>query len=254
MSLDSWPRPCIFAHRGASAHAPENTLAAFELALRQGAPAIELDVKLSADGHVVVIHDPSVDRTTNGKGKVARLSLAELRALDAGSFFSEKYRGEKIPTLEEVFDLVGKRALINIELTNYTTPRDSLVEEVCRLVREHHMEENVLFSSFLPHNLHQAAILLPEVPRGLLALEGWKGLWMRSFQFFFGNYQALHPYVSDVTPQQIASVHRIGRRVHVWTVNDADRIRRLLKWGADGIFTDDPPLALRIAAEFHRAS
>lgn len=254
MSLDSWPRPCIFAHRGASAHAPENTLAAFELALQQGAPAIELDVKLSADGHVVVIHDPTVDRTTNGKGKVARFSLAELRALDAGSFFSEKYRGEKIPTLEEVFDLVGKRALINIELTNYTTPRDSLVEEVCRLVRKHHMEENVLFSSFLPRNLHQAAILLPEVPRGLLALEGWKGLWMRSFQFFFGNYQALHPYVSDVTPQQIASVHRIGRRVHVWTVNDADRIRRLLKWGADGIFTDDPPLALRIAAEFHRAS
>lgn len=254
MSLDSWPRPCIFAHRGASAHAPENTLAAFELALQQGAPAIEMDVKLSADGHVVVIHDPTVDRTTNGKGKVARLSLAELRALDAGSFFSEKYRGEKIPTLEEVFDLIGKRALINIELTNYTTPRDSLVEEVCRLVREHHMEENVLFSSFLPRNLHQAAILLPEVPRGLLALEGWKGLWMRSFQFFFGNYQALHPYVSDVTPQQIASVHRIGRRVHVWTVNDAEWIRRLLKWGADGIFTDDPPLALRIAAEFHRAS
>ncbi len=254
MSLDSWPRPCIFAHRGASAYAPENTLAAFELALQQGAPAIELDVKLSADGHAVVIHDPTVDRTTNGKGKVARLSLAELRALDAGSFFSEKYRGEKIPTLEEVFDLVGKRALINIELTNYTTPRDSLVEEVCRLVREHHMEENVLFSSFLPRNLHQAAILLPEVPRGLLALEGWKGLWMRSFQFFFGNYQALHPYVSDVTPQQIASVHRIGRRVHVWTVNDAEWIRRLLKWGADGIFTDDPPLALRIAAEFHRAS
>ncbi len=254
MSLDSWPRPCIFAHRGASAYAPENTLAAFELALQQGAPAIELDVKLSADGHVVVIHDSTVDRTTNGKGKVARLSLAELRALDAGSFFSEKYRGEKIPTLEEVFDLVGKRALINIELTNYTTPRDSLVEEVCRLVREHHMEENVLFSSFLPRNLHQAAILLPEVPRGLLALEGWKGLWMRSFQFFFGNYQALHPYVSDVTPQQIASVHRIGRRVHVWTVNDAEWIRRLLKWGADGIFTDDPPLALRIAAEFHRAS
>ncbi|MEJ5241767.1 MAG: glycerophosphodiester phosphodiesterase family protein [Anaerolineales bacterium] len=254
MRLDSWPRPCIFAHRGASAYAPENTLAAFELALQQGAPAIELDVKLSADGHVVVIHDPTVDRTTNGKGKVARLSLSELRALDAGSFFSEKYRGEKIPTLEEVFDLVGKRALINIELTNYTTPRDSLVEEVCRLVREHRMEENVLFSSFLPRNLHQAAILLPEVPRGLLALEGWKGLWMRSFQFFFGNYQALHPYVSDVTPQQIASVHRIGRRVHVWTVNDANQMRRLLKWGADGIFTDDPPLALQIAAEFRGAS
>ncbi len=252
MNLDACPRPCIFAHRGASAYAPENTLAAFELALQQGAPALELDVKLSADGHVVVIHDATVDRTTNGKGKVSRLTLSELRALDAGSFFSEKYRGEKIPTLEEVFELVGGRALINIELTNYTTPRDALVEEVCRLVREHHMEEHVLFSSFLPGNLRQAALLLPEVPRGLLVLPGWKGIWAR-FAFFFGNYQALHPYLSDVTPHQIASVHRLGRRVHVWTVNEAAPMRRLLKWGVDGIFTDDPPLALQIVSEW-RAS
>ncbi len=253
MSLDSWPRPCIFAHRGASAYAPENTLAAFELALEHGAPALELDVKLSADGHVVVIHDPTVDRTTNGRGKVARLTLAELRTLDAGSFFSEKYRGEKIPTLEEVFELVGKRALINIELTNYTTPRDSLVEEVCRLVREHRMEEYVLFSSFLPGNLRQAALLLPEVPRGLLVLPSWKGIWAR-FAFFFGDYQALHPYLSDVTPHQIASVHRIGRRVHVWTVNEPALMRRLLKWGVDGIFTDDPPLALQIVNEWRALS
>lgn len=249
MSLDTFPRPLIFAHRGASAKAPENTLAAFELALREGAPAIELDAKLSADGHVVVIHDPTVDRTTNGRGKVAQLTLSQLRALDAGSFFSANYRGEKIPTLEEVFELVGKRALINIELTNYTTPRDLLVTEVCRLVRKHRMEENVLFSSFLPSNLRQAAMLLPEVPRGLLALEGWKGVWMRSFVFFFGEYQALHPYVSDVNPNQIAAVHRLRRRVHVWTVNDPSQMRRLFKWGVDGIFTDDPALALHTLAE-----
>ncbi|MFN3743041.1 MAG: glycerophosphodiester phosphodiesterase, partial [Anaerolineales bacterium] len=125
-----------------------------------------------------------------------------------------------------------------------------LVEEVCHLLREHRMEENVLFSSFLPHNLHKAAILSPEVPRALLALEGWKGAWARSFAFFFGNYQALHPYVSDTTPHLLASIHRIQRRVHVWTVNDPNQMRRLFKWGVDGIFTDDPALALQIVQEF----
>src|SRR6266496_640164 len=116
MMLESLPRPIVFAHRGASAHAPENTIAAFELALAQNADAIELDVKLTADGHVVVIHDSTVDRTTGSRGRVKDLSLAQLRSLDAGSFFSEKYRGEKIPTLEEVLEAVGKRTIINVEL------------------------------------------------------------------------------------------------------------------------------------------
>ena len=125
--LTSLPQPLIFAHRGASAHAPENTLAAFELALAQGADGIELDVKLSADGHAVVIHDAAVDRTTGAHGMVKDLSLAELRALGAGSFFSEKFSAEKIPMLEEVFEAVGKRTFINVELTNYKTPHDQLV-------------------------------------------------------------------------------------------------------------------------------
>src|SRR5512139_733767 len=99
MVLESLSQPIIFAHRGASAHAPENTLAAFELALAQQADAIELDVKLSADGQVIVIHDSSVDRTTNGHGKVQDMTLVEIKALDAGSFFSSQFAGEKIPTL-----------------------------------------------------------------------------------------------------------------------------------------------------------
>src|SRR5262249_4010347 len=146
--LTSLSQPVIFAHRGASAHAPENTLAAFELALEQNADAIELDVKLSADGHAIVIHDPLVDRTTGSHGRVKDLPLQELRALDAGSLFSEKFRGEKIPLLEEVFEAVGKRMLINVELTNYSTPRDQLVETVCMLVKKCGLREHVLFSSF----------------------------------------------------------------------------------------------------------
>jgi glycerophosphoryl diester phosphodiesterase len=244
--LTSLSQPVIFAHRGASAHAPENTLAAFELALAQNADAIELDVKLSADGHVVVIHDATVNRTTGSQGRVKDLSLAQLKSLDAGSFFSESYRGEKIPTLEEVFEAVGKRTFINVELTNYTTPRDRLVEVVCALVKKFALQERVIFSSFFASNLSKSRAFLPEVPRGLLALNGWLGAWARSFGFAFGRYQALHPHLSDVSLQQVRRVHRLQRRIHVWTVNAPEDMRRLFGWGVDGIFTDDPQLAVEV--------
>jgi glycerophosphoryl diester phosphodiesterase len=247
--LTSLSQPVIFAHRGASAHAPENTLAAFELALAQNADAIELDVKLSADGRAIVIHDPLVDRTTGSHGRVKDLPLRKLRALDAGSFFSEKFRGEKIPLLEEVFEAVGKRTFINVELTNYSTPRDQLVETVCMLVKKCSLQEHVLFSSFFVSNLEKACAYLPEVPRGLLAFRGFLGAWARSFGFAFGQYQALHPFLTDVTPQQVQRVHRLNRRLHVWTVNAAEDMRRLFRWGVDAIFTDDPQLAVQVRGE-----
>jgi len=249
MMLESFARPVIFAHRGASAHAPENTMAAFELALAQQADAIELDVKLSADGYVIVHHDATVDRTTNGKGPVKDLTLSELRKLDAGSFFSEAFKGQTIPTLEEVFEAVGMRTFINVELTNYNTPRDHLVETVCMLVKKHQMQKHVIFSSFFASNLSKARHFLPDVPRGLLALGGWLGSWARSFGFVFGKYQALHPYLSDSTQQQVLRVHRLNRRIHVWTVNKQEDMRRLFQWGVDGIFTDDPQLAVQVRAE-----
>ncbi len=243
--LTDLPHPIIFAHRGASAHAPENTIPSFELALVQGADAIELDAKLTADGHIIVFHDATVDRTTEGTGRLAQKNLADLRSLDAGSFFSEQFRGTRIPTLEEVFEAVGKRIFINVELTNYAAPRDALVEKVCALVKKHALEKSVIFSSFLPSNLRQAERFLPEVPRGLLALGGWMGTWARSFGFSFGEYAALHPYLTDVNAQQVSRVHRLKRRIHVWTVNQPEDIERLNAWGVDGIFTDDPQLALQ---------
>jgi glycerophosphoryl diester phosphodiesterase len=251
MMLNTLPQPVIFAHRGASAHAPENTLAAFELALAQQADAIELDVKLSSDGQVVVIHDATVDRTTNGKGRVRDLPLADLKKLDAGSFFSEQFTGEKIPTLDEVFESVGKRTFINVELTNYNTPGDMLVETVCMLVKKHNMQKRVLFSSFFASNLSKARSYLPGVPRGLLALDGLLGVWARSFGFVFGKYDALHPHLNDMSQQQSLRVHRLNRRVHVWTVNSEADMRRLFNWGVDGIFTDDPRLALSVRAGSH---
>jgi glycerophosphoryl diester phosphodiesterase len=243
--LPELPRPVIFAHRGASAYAPENTLSSFILAVTQGADAIELDVRLSADGQVVVFHDSMLERTTNGTGHLAQKTLAELWALDAGTSFSNKFSGEKIPLLEEVFEAVGNKTFINIELKNHTTLPDPLVEKVCALMVKHGLEGRVLFSSFNAANLKRAYQLLPNVPCGLLTPRGWSGAWARSFGFTFGEYAALHPCFCDVNMQQIQRVHRLKRRVHAWTVNDIEEIGRLKAWGVDGVYTDDPLLALR---------
>ena len=243
--IEKLPQPVIFAHRGASAYAPENTLAAFQLALEQGAQAIEFDVKLSADGDVVVIHDQTVDRTTNATGDVARLPLADLRELDAGAWFGAGFRGEKIPTLHEVFAAFGETLLMNIELTNYATPFDALVPKVVDLIKKYGLERQVWFSSFYPHNLMRAARLLPSVPRAQLIWPGRAGGWQRVWGRII-NVQAEHPWQGDITAAYVENAHQRNRRVHSWTVNDPSDMRRLSALQIDGIFTDDPIAALKI--------
>jgi glycerophosphoryl diester phosphodiesterase len=241
--IKHFPTPIFFAHRGASAHAPENTLAAFELAVEQGAPAIEFDVKLTSDRQLIIIHDTTLNRTTNGAGPVAKQSLAALRELDAGSWFSANFRAEKIPLLSEVFEAVGKKVFINVELTNYSTPFDGLVNEVAAMVKKHGLQECVIFSSFYFTNLVMAKRLLPNVPCGQLMLEGSSGWWQR-FAAGFMTLEAEHPYTTDVTAKSVQAIHGKGRRVHAWTVNDPADMRRLRSQAVDGIFSDDPLLAL----------
>src|SRR6266542_2514638 len=125
--------------------------------------------------------------------------------------------------------------MINIELTNYSTPRDGLTAKVCELIKRHDNHSQILFSSFFPSNLKIAAKMLPEIPRGLLAMPGLAGLWARSFGFMFGDYQALHSHSSNTSREQMQRAHRLKRRVHVWTVNAPEEIIRLKEWGVDGI-------------------
>ena len=241
------PRPTIFAHRGSKNHAPENTLAAFKLALAQGAPAIELDVKLTADGEIVVFHDRTLDRTTGGTGRLQDQTLASLKALDAGSHFSPAFKGEPIPTLAEVFEAVGRQVFINIELTNYASPKDQLPDKVAELIIKFDLQDGVMFSSFNRYALQRAKQLLPAVPLGLLALPGIIGAPARGW---LGRqwvaYQALHPALVDATPGLISKAHQRGHRVHVYTVNKREDMLRLFQHGVDGIFTDDPPLAFDV--------
>ena len=234
------PSPVVIAHRGDSACAPENTLAAFRMAAEKGADAIEFDAKLSADGRVIVIHDQTVSRTTNGQGEVRKLKYAEMRSLDAGVWFGERFIGERIPTLDEIFETVGKSLHINVELTNYAAPTDDLVVKVVETIRRHGNQEQILFSSFLPRNLRKAAGLLPRVPRALLAWSNWLGWPARELVWQTNTYWALNPHFVNADLRLVNRVHARGKRVNVWTVNDVTEMKRLIGLGVDGIFTDDP--------------
>lgn len=221
--------PKIIAHRGASALAPENTLAAFQLALDQGADGIELDVMLSKEGEMVVIHDDSVDRTTNGAGKVADVTLAELKALDAG-------QGEAIPTLAEVLDRFGGKFLINVELKNYSSMLDGLPVAVAGLVKADNLAESILISSFNPFNLPRFHRRAPESRLGLLTQPGKA----RSGLGRLFRFDALHPYYGDVDADLVQAEHAHGRQVNVWTVDDPEQLQRLAQLGVDAIITNDP--------------
>ncbi len=247
--LHQLERPAIFAHRGASTYAPENTIAAFILAIQQNADAIELDAKLCADGYVVIIHDQTVNRTTGAEGRVAEMTLAELQKFDAGSHFDVTFHGEVIPTLDQVLEAVGKRIYINIELSNYASKNDNLPEMAAAIVNRHALNDWIMFSSFNPVALVRAKRVLPDVPVGLLALRGGSGAWARSRLGSLLNYHALHPHYTDIDRKLVDRLHRRSARIHPFTVNHASDLLDMTRLDVDGIITDDPMLARQIVAQ-----
>jgi glycerophosphoryl diester phosphodiesterase len=247
--FEKFTQPVIIAHRGSSTRAPENTLSAFKLALEERADGIELDAKLTLDGQVVVIHDQTTDRTTGFKGTVSQMLLKELKDLEAGSLFDPKFLGEQIPTLDEVFEEVGGKMLINVELTNYASPRDALVAKVVDIVKRHEAQNSVLFSSFFASNLRRAAVLMPEVPRAILCSAGIFGVLARSNYGYRASPAIVHPYFTDVTPAYVNREHARNRRVHVWTVDAEADLRRMAAAGVDGIITDDPLFAREVVKQ-----
>jgi glycerophosphoryl diester phosphodiesterase len=240
---DSWfaNGPLIIGHRGASVDAPENTIAAFQAAVAAGADGVELDVHLTADGVPVVIHNPSVDATTDGVGMVNDLTLAAIRQLDAGSHFGTAgaFKGDLVPTLEEVLSAYGDQLLVNIELKAQTRPPASarLEVTVAELVRRLGLQERVWVSSFAPHSLTKMRQVAPEIPCGLLYSPLSLGsAWLAPITPF----EALHPHASLAWPWFVRLAHRMGKRVVIWTVDDVDRAAALADAGADAIITNNP--------------
>jgi len=238
--------PLIIAHRGASALAPENTLAAFRLAKEQGADGIELDVRLSADMRLIVHHDQSVNRTTNGQGKVSELLWDQMKHLDAGSKFGDAFAGEPIPLLEDVFEELGGQFLINVELKNNSTPRDNLSEMVVKLIQKTNLQDSVFLSSFSGNNLLKAEALAPEIRRGLLVLPGLAGSPYRGFLGKRFHYDALHPFFADVKPNLVERMHLEGKQVNVWTVDKPEDLMRMRAHGVDMVICNDPANARRL--------
>jgi glycerophosphoryl diester phosphodiesterase len=238
------PRMTIFAHRGARAHAPENTLLAFRLAFALGADAIECDVQLSVDGSLVVIHDARLNRTTNARGPVALKTLAELRALDAG-------RGERIPTLEEVLALcrAGERQ-VNLEVKAETVEAATATADAMAPILselDEPMRRLVLVSSF---ELRAVAHLRQRLPwlraATLHAGRRWRKLDMLDMlaPALEMGAEAVHPGAGLVTPELVRRAHELGLRVNVWTANRWSTLRQLLFMGADGVITDYPERAV----------
>jgi glycerophosphoryl diester phosphodiesterase len=247
MIVSDWSdaAPLVIAHRGASAVAPENTLLAFEQAARLGADAIELDAKRSRDGEVVCLHDRTLRRTAGAAGTPGSRTLDELRSYDVGGWMGEVFFGQRIPTLSEVLECVGRRLLVNIELTDYWADQRRLAEAAVEIVQRHRLERRVLFSSFQSKALVAAEARAPEIPRARLVGPAWLA-WRDRFSLRRAEVQAEHPHESLALPERIAAIQRAGRRVHVYTVDDPEAMKRLWGWGVDGLITDLPDVARRM--------
>lgn len=235
-------RMMVFAHRGASGAAPENTLAAFQQAIEKGADGVELDVRLTSDGKAVVIHDPTINRTSDGKGEVSSMSYNVLRSFNmAAKWKGSDWGVQRIPLLEEVIDCVVPSGLtVNIELKGAAgDPR--LAEEAARVVRERRATDNVIFSSFDPYQLQVVGGLLPGSRRAILCFLPYPARRAKA-----EGYWGCHPHYLLTGRAAIDSYHSEGLYIQLWTVNTKPDLKRALSMKADGVITNHPAIAVAI--------
>lgn len=233
------PRVLAIGHRGAAGHMPENTMPSFERALALGADALEFDVALSRDGVPVVIHDDTLDRTTNGSGPVEHMLFEDLRRLDAGSWHGDPTH---LPTLAEVLEAFAPRTLLNLEI-KHSERRAPLVDACVEAVVKHKAERAVVFSSFDHDALRLVRHLLPKARIGVLSdMTGIEKAFACAAEIGAEN---LHPPIFLVNRELVARAHAAGLKVWTWTANPPEAIAHAIESGADGIFSDFPE---RVAA------
>jgi glycerophosphoryl diester phosphodiesterase len=248
--------PAIVAHRGASSTRPENTLASFEEAVRLGAHIVELDVRLSRDGVAVVMHDPTVDRTTDGSGAVHELTAAELGVLNAGS----PEALERVPTLAEVLDLLSGSAAAALEIKNlpgepgFEADHESIVTATHAELERSAFEGPVVVLSFNPSSVAASKTIAPDVPTGFLTTDLVSPHDALAHAVRAGHEMVLPRVTSLVAAGDafVAEVHTAGLRLATWTVDDAAEIRALLGRGVDAVASNDPATALAVLDETSR--
>lgn len=237
-------RTLVFAHRGSKGTHPENTLAAFKEAIRLGVDGIELDVHLTKDHELVVIHDETVDRTTNGSGKVTDFSLEELQKLDAGSWFSEEFKDERIPTLSEVLELLkGTEIILNVEIKNDVIPYKGIEEKVLRVIGDYNYNDKTIISSFNHYCIKHVKELSPKIETAILFMELLYEPW--NYARTVGA-SGLHVYVPVAFAEVSKESQEQGFPVRVFTVNDEEQMKQLFEQKIDTIMTDYPEKALNL--------
>lgn len=241
----------IWAHRGASAYAPENTLASFRKAIEMNADGIELDVHLSSDGELMVGHDEAIDRCSNGTGEIRSMTCAELKTYDYSYKFPE-YKGETMPTLCEVFELIRpSRLTINVELKTNQYEYPGIEQKCIDLAEELGMTDRILYSSFNPASLERLHALNPALPTALLYEGVVPTIADRAKDSF---WVAIHPEFIDMYRENaVDEIHAQGRAVNTWTVNEPEDIRRLIALGVDALITNKPDLVRKIWEEEFRS-
>jgi len=242
----------LIAHRGDSAHRPENTLASFRRALEVGADHVELDVQLTRDDQLVVIHDPTLDRTTTGHGPISQHSLEEIRALSAGypALFGDRYADQKVPTLEEAFDLLRGRARVMIEIKRESVSADTadgIEARIVEAVRQAEMTENVGVASFLPLALARCRRLAPELPRAALFAPNLPADVLAVSRDVEADL--VLPHKSMLDDALAATIKEAGLRLGTWVVDDPDELDSLSRFDLIGAATNDPG---RLIAHFGR--
>lgn len=224
----------VIAHRGASTYAPENTFAAFDLALDMGARHLELDVQTSSDGHLVIIHDDLVNRTTSGYGRVWKHTLAELQALDAGAWFDKKFTGERIPTLEAVLNRYRGRAHLHVEIKGKS---EGLSERTADMIRALDWTQAVTMTSFQKDKLEALRAYAPELPAGWLLRTIDDDVVAQARRL---GIEQLCPKADSVTPQLVTRLRGAGFNVRAWGVSNEDQMRRCVDAGVDGMTVNFP--------------
>jgi len=233
----------VFGHRGARAYAPMNTLPAFELAVQQGADGVELDVQFSRDRELVVIHDFTVDSTTDGEGRVKDMTLAQLKELDAGSWFGDAFKGAHIPTLEEVFEAVGNRLVINVEIKVESGSHNEIEQAIAGLIIRRSLQQRVIVSSFDLPVLERLRRLAPGIPVGFLHSSTLNVTEISRLNDL--HFEAVHPHHLLIDAAYVEWAHANGYRVNSWTVNEPERALQLRNLGVDALITDNPDVVLR---------
>ena len=242
----------VIAHRGASAYYPENTLPSFEGAIAMGTDMVELDVQLSSDNEVVVFHDEKISRCTDGRGKIADHTLAELKKLDAGSWYDKKFKNARIPTLAEVLGVCKNKIAVNIEIKTEAVGKMFFggIEEKCiKIVEQSGMRKHVVFSSFDPRAIMHLKQIDDNVTVAVLFEKKHYGSKLPSDIIESVGADAFNCSSAEFNKKWLANVKLNNIPVNIYTVNDTKNMNRFLKIGVSGIFTNKPDILKRMAAD-----